>query len=183
MSPGTRPIEELLARRSAFLSFVERRVGSRELAEEILQDAFARSVEAAADVRNGESIVAWFYRVLRNAVIDAQRKEAARKRANAALAKEAVALEEPVPSPDVRNAICRCVSTVVETLKPEYADAIRLVDLDDAPLARLAEASGITSGNAAVRLHRARQALAREVRRTCGACAEHGCVDCTCRHL
>jgi RNA polymerase sigma-70 factor (ECF subfamily) len=31
-----------------------------------------------------------------------------------------------------------------------------------------------------VRLHRARQALKRELERSCGTCATHGCLDCTC---
>jgi hypothetical protein len=34
--------------------------------------------------------------------------------------------------------------------------------------------------NASVRLHRARQALARRVRAVCGACADRKCADCSC---
>jgi len=40
---------------------------------------------------------------------------------------------------------------------------------------------GITVANAYVRLHRARRALLEGLRRVCGACLEHGCLDCTCR--
>jgi hypothetical protein len=35
--------------------------------------------------------------------------------------------------------------------------------------------------NAAVRIHRARAAFRKHLVRTCGACAEHSCIDCTCR--
>jgi RNA polymerase sigma-70 factor (ECF subfamily) len=39
---------------------------------------------------------------------------------------------------------------------------------------------GLTAGNAAVRVFRAREALKKRVAQSCGTCAEHGCFDCTC---
>ena len=43
-----------------------------------------------------------------------------------------------------------------------------------------AERHGLTPGNAGVRVFRAREALRKQVVRSCGTCAEHGCLDCTC---
>ena len=82
--------------------------------------------------------------------------------------------------PDVRDTMCRCVSDVVATLKPEYQDVLRRVDLDGAAIAEIAREAGITANNASVRLHRARAALRGRIERACGACATHGCLDCTC---
>jgi RNA polymerase sigma-70 factor (ECF subfamily) len=59
---------------------------------------------------------------------------------------------------------------------------IRRVDLDEATIADVASEMGITPGNARVKLHRARRALRRQLELSCGSCAEHGCLDCTCRH-
>ena len=73
--------------RRAFLSFLERRVGHRELAEDVLQDAFARSLDRLP-LASDESTVAWFYRVLRNAVIDHYRRRGASDRALAALGRQ-----------------------------------------------------------------------------------------------
>ena len=42
-------------------------------------------------------------------------------------------------------------------------------------------ASLLQSWSAAVRVHRAREALRRQVVASCGSCAEHGCLSCTCR--
>jgi len=42
-----------------------------------------------------------------------------------------------------------------------------------------ADEAGISSSNAGVRIFRAREAL-KQVARSCGTCATHGCVDCTC---
>ena len=70
--------------------------------------------------------------------------------------------------------------SLLPTLKPEYAAMIERVDLKEQPLSGVAEALGITANNAAVRLHRARIALKRQLERSCGTCATHGCLDCRC---
>ncbi|WP_394839030.1 sigma-70 family RNA polymerase sigma factor [Pendulispora rubella] len=172
----------LLQERARLLAFVERRVGSREMAEEILQEAFVRGVEKIAAVRDDESVVAWFYRLLRNAIIDRRRRHVATERVQSELAREWEALAEAnEPDERERGEICTCMSGLVDTLKPEYESAIRTVDLGGGTVADLARANGISAGNAAVRLHRARQALGQRLRVTCGACAEHGCLDCGCR--
>ena len=72
---------------------------------------------------------------------------------------------------ELRQEICQCVSALLGTLKPEYRDALQVVDLEDRKLSDLAERSGITAENAAVRIHRARKALRRQVERACGTCA------------
>ncbi|HEV8415691.1 MAG TPA: sigma-70 family RNA polymerase sigma factor [Bryobacteraceae bacterium] len=177
-------IQRLVDHHRQFLAFLQTRVESKAAAEDILQTAFVKGLERGADVRDEESAVAWFYRVLRNAVIDHYRHRASTERAiegwgNAGWGKEFVAHESP--EPELRNEICQCVSSLLETLKPEYRDALRIIDLDEGSLNDLAEQAGITSGNAAVRVHRAREALRKQVRVVCGSCAEHGCLDCQCK--
>ncbi len=44
-----------------------------------------------------------------------------------------------------------------------------------------AESQRTSANNASVQLHRARKDLARRLTTVCGACAEHKCLDCTCR--
>ena len=82
------PLATLLAQRDRFLAFLERRIGSREAAEDVLQDAYARSLERVDSVREGENVTAWFFTLLRNAVIDRHRRDASAGRALAALASE-----------------------------------------------------------------------------------------------
>ncbi len=172
-------LKELLARRSEFLGFIEKRVGSRAVAEDILQSAFVRGIERGGEIRDEESVVAWFYRMLRNAVIDHYRREGSSARAMEGFAREMKDAE--VPSPDLRNEICRCVSQVLVGLKPEYREALETVDIGEASASELAAKAGISANNATVRVHRARQALQKQVKLTCGTCAEHGCVDCRCK--
>jgi RNA polymerase sigma factor (sigma-70 family) len=170
-------MQALVDNHRTFLRFLERRVGNRDTAEDLLQDAFGRAIEHLDELRENESIVAWFYRVLRNAVIDHYRRSDAAHRAAAAFARD---FEEAVPPHDVHDAICACISDLARTLKPEYAEALRQIDVEGVPVKEFAERSGISAGNAGVRVFRAREALRRQVVASCGTCAEHGCVDCRC---
>ena len=168
-------VETLVANHREFLRYVERRVGDRALAEEIVQDAFVRSLDRGDEIR--ESAIGWFYRVLRNAIIDHARRRAAGDRRLAAVAAELAAAGD---APELRDTVCRCVGRLAETLKPEYAEALRRIDLEDTPVKEYAEQAGISASNAGVRVFRARDALRRQVARACGTCAEHGRLDCTC---
>lgn len=172
-------IQRLVDHHKQFLAFLQSRVESRAAAEDILQSAFVKGLERGSEVRDEESAVAWFYRLLRNAVIDHYRHRASTDRAMESWGREFIAHESP--EAELKDEICQCVSGLLETLKPEYQDALRIIDLDEGSLNDLAAQAGITSGNAAVRVHRAREALRKQVRVVCGSCAEHGCLDCKCK--
>lgn len=171
------PVEILVRGHRGFLAFLERRVGDRQLAEEILQAAMAKGLEHANEIRDEERVVAWFYRLLRNAIADHFRAKAAERRALDGLARE------PVSDVDgeLEQAICRCVDDLIPTLKKEYREVLVAAELENRPLAEIAANEGITANNATVRLHRARAALRKQLVATCGSCAEHACLDCHCK--
>lgn len=172
-------LKALVDNHRRFLAFLERRVGSRQEAEDILQDGFVRALERAGEIRDERSVIAWFYRLLRNAVTDYYRHRGAESRA---LEKAAGMESGDVEFDDsqLHDTVCGCVMGLMETLKPEYAEALREVELGEKSVSGYAGGAGITPGNAAVRVHRAREALRKQVIRSCGTCAEHGCEDCKC---
>jgi len=172
-------LQVLVANHARFLAFLERRVGSRDVAEDILQEAFVRSLDRVESIRNTDSAVAWFYRVLRNALTDHFRRQETRDRALSQVSAEAE--ENNEGDTELETVVCACVMEMVDTLKPEYAAAVRRVDLDGMSVRSYAEESGISPGNAGVRLHRAREALRRQLARVCGTCVDHGCFDCQCK--
>ena len=161
-----------------FLRFLERRLGRRDLAEDVLQEAFARGLTKLETLRDGEAVVPWFYRTLRNATVDYFRRTKSADRALAQFAEEVETAAEP--SQMMRDEVCRCVVRLADTLKPEYADALRRIEIDGVSVTSFAEEQGISKSNAAVRVFRAREALRRQVAASCGTCAEHGCISCTC---
>jgi RNA polymerase sigma factor (sigma-70 family) len=171
-------VARLVANHREFLGFLQSRVGSRALAEDILQDAFVRGIGKLDSLRDDESAVAWFYRILRNAV---DRSPPAPRghgpppgRARGGARRHGRARHE------LRGAVCQCVARLADNLKPEYSEALRRIEVDGLAVKDYAAEVGITSNNAAVRVFRAREALKKQVARSCGTCAEHGCLDCTC---
>jgi len=167
---------QLLEQRSAFLRFLAAKVGPAA-AEDILQSCYLKLVEKTPQLQKNESVVAWFYTVLRHATVDYYRRNATRDRTH-----EQFVAEAPVSyEMEAKANICQCLTGVLETLKAEYRDALQAVDLDGQSVAEYANAEGTTANNAGVRLHRARKAAAKRLTQVCGACAEHKCLDCTCR--
>jgi RNA polymerase sigma factor (sigma-70 family) len=173
----SRGMRRLLENRSEFLRFVVRRVRRVDVAEDILQEAYARSFSNLPALRDEDAVVGWFFKILRNALVDHARRLEVSNRATANLALEPDTSDGPH---EVANNPCHCVARVSDGLKPEYVTALARVTMDGIPVVAFAEEQGISPGNAAVRVFRAREALKKQVMACCGACAESGCVDCTC---
>lgn len=175
----------LVDNQKAFLGFLRRHLPSQETAEDVLQLSLLKAVRAGGDLAGRESAVAWFYRILRNSLTDFYRSRAADGRRTDGLLNEMLAAgEDSIPAPDdeLSREICACFNRLLPTLKPEYAEMIRRIDLGGESPSSVAESSGITYNNLMVRLHRSRQALRGRLEASCGACTKHGCIDCTCGH-
>lgn len=174
----TDTISNLALQRNQFLQFVRRRVDSNATAEDIVQSAYIRASEKASSLRNGESSVAWFYRILRNSVIDYYRHRSVEDRA---LDRWVHDLQTETPrDAQTEEIACQCINTVLSKLKPAYKEILREVDVAGKPLEAFAKSSGITAGNAAVRVHRARQRLKKQLIKLCGTCCPQSCGNCTC---
>jgi RNA polymerase sigma-70 factor (ECF subfamily) len=173
-------LDVLVANHRRFLAFLERRLGSRADAEDLLQEAFVKGLSRGHQLNDSESAVPWFYRVLRNGLTDWYRRRGAEDRAAAEWGGREDVAEGP-RADELFGEVCGCVARLARTLRPEYADALRRVDVDGLAVKEFAAEAGITPGNAGVRLHRAREALRARLIQSCGTCAEHGCPDCRCK--
>ena len=167
---------QLIAERETFLAFVRKRVTDRDLAEDIVQDGLLKAMKHAGELRGNESVAAWFYRILRHTIIDTYRRRDTRSRALEAFEKETSTV---VPTEDER-AVCACVRKLLPTLKPEYAEVLDRVELQDQPMDKVAKDLKLSSANLRVRLHRGRKQLQQRLEQACRVCAKHGCLDCTC---
>lgn len=176
------PLSVLLRERDRFLAFLMKRVGNRAEAEEILQAAYAKGLRRSASIQKDESAVAWFYRLLRNSLIDHWRHRAAESKAMGLFADENKRKSSHLET-DLEKAVCACVKKLAATVKPEYAEAIEKIDIQGMPVGDFARRAGVTPNNAVVRLHRARQSLKKRLIEACGSCAEHACLDCNCKQV
>jgi RNA polymerase sigma-70 factor (ECF subfamily) len=172
-------VEVLVAGKHRFLNFLKGRTGSWADAEDVLQSALLKVVADAEALRDEERLLPWFYRVLRSTLADHHRRRAAQARLESRLA--TAAERDGGEDEELARAVCGCIADVLNSLKRGHADLLRAVELQEQPLRQVAARIGVTANNAAVRLHRARHALRDGLRDLCRACAEHGCLDCTCR--
>ncbi len=167
----------LAAHHRRFLAFLRKNAPVRDDAEDILQAAYLKAIKSPKTTKSEEDSVAWFFRILRNAMIDHYRRGRTETRAAARLAREA---DTFVRGPEFEKVVCRCILEALKGIPAPLADAVKAVDVDDVSVADFAKRAGISTRNAYVRIHRGRQALKVAVIHSCGACSDRGCTDCTC---
>ena len=169
--------EALTDNLAAFRGFARSRLGDPELAADLVQDALLKALRAGDELRYDENLVAWFYRILRNAIIDLYRKKATEAKA---LERFAAELDNKPAAGRSDRVICGCLTRLLPMLKPDYAELVRRIDLDGQSAQAVAADLGVKPGNLKVRLHRARQQLRKRLLQTCQLCATHGCLNCSC---
>ncbi len=116
-----------------FLAFLERRLGNREEAEEVLQRFSVRALERATDLNDVRSVRGWLGRILATAIVDHQRRAIRRRRREVVMEPEALdrASEAIMPDAEVDGIICDCLYKVLPTLRPDHADVIWRADTRD----------------------------------------------------
>ena len=168
---------QLVSSRAKFLGYIKKRIADPDLAEDILQDCFLKAVRSAPDIADSEKLTRWFYRILSNAIIDAYRRKASELSRRMDFAADPEILSDP----NAEEEICECVNELIPTLKPEYAEVVKALDIQGEEAEDVSKRLGISRNNLKVRSHRARQALRKRLEETCRVCAEHHCVDCSCK--
>ncbi len=136
--------------------FALRRLGDRELAEEVVQDVFTSMWRRAGDYdhRRG-TLRTWLYGITRNAIVDAERRRARRPPALVFEPAEEQASEDPI-----ELALTRWqMELAFERLTPEHREAIRLTYVEGHKLWEVAELLGLPLGTVKSRVHYAMHAL------------------------
>lgn len=172
---GVDPMDVLLDQRKAFRAFLVARVGNEADADDLLQNGLVKAIERADEIRDPGKAVAWFYQILRNAIVDHHRsRRAAVRRDDAWVAENAVLADDP----EAERFLCACFKKLLSSLKPVHGELLRRVELDGEAVRDAAAAMGMTANNASVTLHRARAELRRKLADFCGSCS---CLDnCEC---
>ena len=173
---------ELNAHRNTFKAFLAARVGSEAEAEDILQNSLLKALQRADHIHDDARLSAWFYQLLRNAVVDHYRARGSTRRRHDALGEMVRALGEDIAAAPKgwEPQLCGCLAGVVDTLKPQPAELLRRVDLNGESVQDVAKALKMTANNASVTLHRARKDLRARLESFCGTCADSACLDCDC---
>lgn len=177
--PSKDQLRILVDNHRSFKKFLSARVHDEAIAEDLLQQSLKKAVEKPARATENETVLAWFYTILRNALTDHYRNNAVQDRAMTELRETANA--NTVSVDDLEADVCKCMKGLLPTIKPEYSQLLSRIDLGEESPEDVAQELGISRSNLDVRLHRARQALKKSLVNSCGTCTEHGCLNCTCK--
>lgn len=169
-------IDQVLDRQAEFRGFLISRLGSEADADDVLQNALVKALRNAENVRDEEKVTAWFYQILRNAIVDHIRTRQSRAIREDSWAKESTAAHDE----EAEKLACRCVDSLINELKPQEAELLRRIELRDEAVADAAKATNISANNASVTLHRARKKLRQRLEDFCGECSAGACLSCDC---
>ena len=164
--------EETLALADQVYRVARRLVGSREEAEDLVQETYARAFRSWSSFTPGTNLRAWLLRILTNLNVDRGRRVQrtpptqtleetdyylANKVASAAGEE---ALEQDVV---VERLSQDAVVKVLSELPPQFREAVVLVDIGDFTYQDAAQILDVPIGTVMSRLHRGRRALKRKL--------------------
>lgn len=168
--------EQLLKHLDIFTAFAKKRVKDHHLAADVVQDSLLKAIKSSKQLRDGENILAWFYQIMRHTIIDLYlRKDLTRR-----ILEEVKNEPTTKPKSDELRVACKCLKILIPTLKSDYSELIRKLDIEEQDTRKVASSLGITQNSLRVRHHRARQQLRKRLEETCRLCAKHKCLDCNC---
>ena len=150
--------------------FVMKNVGRKDMAEDIVQETFLRSMERISDLRDPSAYSAWLhstaYRLCLDCFKDEKHKALFDTEEEMSAALDNVSLDEPFGLPEdyaVNEELKSELKRVIDSLKPDVRAAVILYYYDDRPLSEVAHTLGINENAASQKLHRARAKLAKEL--------------------
>lgn len=165
----------LVRGRKDFLRYFRRRLGTAQDAEDALHDFFLRVLQASHLLADPARLNAWLSRVLKSTLIDRYRRNAARERLMADFAALATTVAD-----EEKTSECECVYLYLPMLKTEFGEVLRRADMCEQPHAAIARDLGLSVGNVAVRVHRARKAMRELLLSLCQTCPTEGFFRCGC---
>ncbi len=179
MPPSFDPAALFTEHRERVRRSLVRLVGEAE-ADDLVQEVFVRVTRALPEFRGEASVTTWILRIARGVGLDHLRSrrhgEAKRTVSLTPAESETDNDADPVPEPHeeaeaprrlVHAEMSTCVREYVARLAPEHRSVIELKDLEGLTSQEIAARLGVSVDNAKIRLHRARQALRRELERGC----------------
>ena len=149
--------------KSRLRNFIRRRVPDPRDAEDILQDAFYKLVEANRLLMPIDHVTGWLYRVARNRITDLFRKKKAESFSQASIADEEgelLQIEDLLPSADAgpealyfRNALLDQLELALDELPEEQREVFIAHELDGRSFKELAAETGVGVNTLLARKH------------------------------
>ena len=162
-------IEELFAAlESPLLSYALRLVADRELAEDLVQEAF---MKLHADFQQVREPRRWLYRTVHNLALNQQRRRGKVVSIENVQSGQIAGFPDPQPLPDEQIARWESIGLVrlsLETLDARSRELIRLKFTENLSYQEMSARTGLKPGHVGYLLHHALRAVASELARAGG---------------
>jgi RNA polymerase sigma-70 factor (ECF subfamily) len=163
LSPEPPFAEQLLGQAGTLYNFARYLCRDAALAEDLVQDTFARALDAQAQFLSGSNLKAWLFRILRNLHVDARRRD---RRNPVALspndetetAAADVWLRGDIEIDRLRSLVASDIESALARLS-EDARTVILLDLEGCTETEIASVMDTAVGTVKSRLARARAVL------------------------
>ncbi|HEY2734737.1 MAG TPA: sigma-70 family RNA polymerase sigma factor [Polyangiales bacterium] len=159
--------QQVLLHVDALYTFAWRLSRDAHVAEDLVQETFARCLANSHAFAPGSNLKAWLFRILRNAFFDLRRREG---RSPLRAFEDASSEDGPLPStpsdtkPDqLRHLVARDIEAALLALSDDHRSVV-LLDLEGFSEQEIASVMDCASGTVKSRLARARAALREQLR-------------------
>lgn len=145
------------------LGFLQRRLGSREEAEDLLQETFVRAIRAQTFQRDG-NVRAYLLRIAQNLLINRYRRP--RLVESVADIEQETQSSSPVASPEenaLLSGLRRQIDRVLDGMSDELRLAFELGVIEQHAYKEIVELTGWSLSQVKVRIHRARRRVIDEL--------------------
>lgn len=157
------------------------RLVRREEAEELADETLTKALSSVESFREEADAGTWLHRIAVNLAYDLLRRQ--KRHPEVSLEEAIESLEyaaDAEQAPQEQREMSQCVRNLLTTLPPEQHEALVHADIHDLTAAEIARNTGVSTGNAKIRLHRARRAMKALLETHCDLAVEaDGVCRCT----
>ena len=145
------------------------RLVRREEAEELASEALIKGLASVEGFRGEAAAYTWLYRIAVNLAYDLLRRQ--KRHPEVSMEDEIENVERGAAienhTPLAQRQMSQCVRNLLSTLPPEQHEVLIHADIHDQTAPEIARNTGVSTGNAKIRLHRARRALKAVLEKHC----------------
>lgn len=154
-SISTERLWELLSDR--LRSFLTRRVADPQIAEDLLQETFARIHQGLGSLADEQGIEPWVFQIARNLVIDFQRSR--KSDAVGEADRDEPASKDATDAGNLNEVVQGWLPAMLDQLPEQYGEALRLYEFEGLSQQAIADRLGISLSGAKSRIQRGREKL------------------------
>lgn len=143
-------------------AFIRHRVRDSATADDLTQETLLKVFRSRDALRDGQRLEAWLYRIARTTIIDYYRRSRPEEELPEMLAEEP---QDEVAS--LREAVVAATKRYLEELPAAYREPVRLAELENLPLAKIALREGLSLTAVKSRVRRGRAMLKKKLQDCC----------------